>query len=236
MITSKVRKKEEIISLFKDGMVVAIGGQATMGAPYELIECLLESGAKHLTTISIDSGDPDYAIGRLVHAGLIDKMYVSHTGVNPETMRLIDEGKIEAEYNPMGTLVERMRAGGYGLGGILTKVGLGTMVQKGKQLITVNGEEYIVEPALRADIALVHAHIVDSYGNMMFYGTDTNDNPIAATCADITVVEAEKLVPIGELKIENRQLSGAYVDHILDQNVICPVNKDMSTRFPGLQA
>ena len=233
MEVSKIRKKEEIIKTFKDGQTIAFGGQATMGAPYELIECVLESGAKHLTTISIDAGDPDYALGRLVHAGAIDKMYVTHTGVNPEVMKLIDEGKIEAEYNPMGTLIERMRCGGYGLGGVLTKVGLGTLVQKNKQTVFVGGEEYIIEPAIRADISLVHAHKIDLYGNMMYFGTDTNDNPIVATCGDITIAEAEEILEVGELPIENIHLPGAYVDYIYADPVICPIHKDMSTRFRG---
>ena len=157
MELSKVRSREEIIAQFKDGQTIAIGGQTNQYMPDRLIDCLLESGAKHLTVYSIDSSDPGHGVSLLLENGRVDAMITTHVGTNPLTNQRIQSGLLKAEFNPMGTFIERIRCGGAGLGGVLTKTGLGTVVEEGKQVITVNGERYLLETALHADVALTLA-------------------------------------------------------------------------------
>ncbi|MGN1154895.1 MAG: CoA transferase subunit A [Agathobacter sp.] len=212
---SKVVTREDIISLFKDGQIIAIGGQANHGSPTRLIECLVESGAKHLTVISIDSGDMNLTIGRLIHEGRVDKLITTHIGKNPETVSLYDAGKIEVELNPMGSFIERVRCGGMGLGGVLTKTGLGTVVQETRESVWVNGEEYLIEPALRADISLTRARKADPIGNLVYHGTGENSNPIIATAGDLSIVEADRMFDLGELSMDEIKLPSVFIDLIL---------------------
>lgn len=212
---SKVRTREEIISQFHDGQTIAIGGQANHGSPRRLIECVVESGAKNLTIISLDSGDMNLTVGRLVHTGQTKKLITTHIGKNTETVALYDAGKLEVEFNPMGTLIERLRCGGMGLGGVLTKTGLGTVVEQGKQIITVNGERYLLETPLRADISLVRARRCDPMGNLAYRGTSGNSNPIIVTCGDLTMVDADFLMELNELSIDDIATPGMFVDMIL---------------------
>lgn len=212
---SKVRTREEIISQFHDGQTIAIGGQANHGSPRRLIECVVESGAKNLTIISLDSGDMNLTVGRLVHTGQAKKLITTHIGKNTETVALYDAGKLEVEFNPMGTLIERLRCGGMGLGGVLTKTGLGTVVEQGKQIITVNGERYLLETPLRADISLVRARRCDPMGNLAYRGTSGNSNPIIVTCGDLTMVDADFLMELNELSIDDIATPGMFVDMIL---------------------
>lgn len=212
---SKVRTYEEIMSLFKDGQTIAIGGQANHGSPTRLIECLIASGAKHLTIISIDSGDMNVTIGRLIHENRVDKLITTHIGKNPETVALYDAGKLEVELNPMGSFIERVRCGGMGLGGALTKTGLGTVVEENRDVITVNGEKYLVEPAIRADISLTRCRKADPIGNLVYHGTGENSNPIIATAGDISIVEVDMMCDLGELNIDEIKLPSVFVDVIL---------------------
>lgn len=216
---SKITDYEEIVKCFKDGQTIAISGQATHGVPNKLIECLVDSGAKHLTIISIDSGDKNIAVGRLIHTGAVDKLITCHIAANPETVAHYQDGSIEIELNPMGNLVERMRCGGAGLGGVLTKTGLGTVVEENKQVINVNGENYIIEPALRADIALTRGRYVDPLGNVAYHGTSCNSNPVWAMAADVSIVEADFIVDFGELSDDHIDLPMPFVDMILKQEV-----------------
>lgn len=216
---SKVTDYNEIIKCFKDGQTIAIGGQANHGSPNKLIECLLDSGARHLTIISIDSGDLDVSIGRLVHAGVVDRMITTHIGKNPETVALYEAGKIDLELNPMGSLVERMRCGGAGLGGVLTKTGLGTVVQERRQVINLDGEDYLLEPALRADISLTRGRFVDPIGNVVYHGTGCNSNPVFAMAGDISIVEADFIVDLGEISDDDIVTPAPFVDMILKQEV-----------------
>lgn len=163
MELSKVRTAEEIIARFKDGQIIAIGGQTNQYMPDRLIDCVLESGARHLTIYSIDSSDPGHGVSLLVEAGRVDAMITTHVGTNPLTNAKIQSGALKAEFNPMGTFIERIRCGGAGLGGVLTKTGLGTVVEEGKQIIEVNGESYLLETALRADIALTRCRRADPW-------------------------------------------------------------------------
>ena len=154
------------------------------------------------------------AHGKLVSNHQVKKAIVSHTGTNKQTAIQKNEGTLIVEYVPQGTLAERIRAYGAGLGGVLTPTGMGTIMADGKQVVNVDGKDYLLEKPLKADIAFLRANIVDEFGNMVFLGTTNNFNPLMATAADYVVVEAEKLVKVGEIKPECVHASGIYVDAI----------------------
>jgi acetate CoA/acetoacetate CoA-transferase alpha subunit len=214
-MVGKFRSRDEIVALFKDGQTLMIGGFANHGVPNKLIQCVIDSGAHHLTLISNDTGDADLTIGRLVHRGLIDKIYCSHIGMNTETMALVAESKVDYEMIPQGSLAERMRCGGSGLGGVLTRTGLGTLAEKGKQIIEANGKRYLLETALRADIALVKARMADPLGNLAYRGSARNFNPLVARAGDITVVEADLRMEVDEIGLDYIVTPGVYIDMIL---------------------
>ena len=216
MELSKVRSREKIIAQFRDGQTIAIGGQTASSMPERLIDCILESGARHLTVYCIDTSDPGCGIGRLIHAGVIERLVTSHVGTNPETNAQIQSGKIQAEFDPMGTFIERIRCGGLGLGGVLTKTGLGTVVEEGKQIITVNGERYLLETALRADVAITRCRRADPYGNMAFRGsTGRASHPVIATCGNLPIAECDHFCDLGEICPEEVEVPGMFVDMLL---------------------
>jgi acetate CoA/acetoacetate CoA-transferase alpha subunit len=212
---NKVVSLEEIRPLLKDGMSIMIGGFLACGTPEKMIDLLVESNVKNLTIIANDTGYVDKGIGRLVVNGQVKKVIASHIGTNAETGRLMQEGKMEVELSPQGTLIERIRAAGAGLGGVLTFTGVGTMVEEGKQKITIEGKEYLLELPIKADLALVYASVVDEIGNAVYYGTTRNFNPIIATAAKIVIVEAETIVKTGELNPNNIVTPSVLVDYIL---------------------
>ncbi|MDC7784365.1 3-oxoacid CoA-transferase subunit A [Rhodoplanes sp. TEM] len=214
-MSSKLRTKDEIVALFADGQTIVVGGFANHGVPDALIDCVLDSGARHLTLLSNDTGDADLTIGRLVHAGRVDKVVASHIGMNTETVALVASGKIEVTLVPQGSLAERMRCGGAGLGGVLTKTGLGTVAEKGKTIVEVDGERWLLEPALRGDVGLVRARSADPIGNLTYRGTCRNFNPLVARAAAVTVVEADMLVELDEIEGDSVVTPGVYVDMIL---------------------
>lgn len=210
---SKLFSRDEIISCFHDGQTIMTGGFAFHGCAGELMDCLIASGAKHLTNIALDA-----SAARLMHLGIFDKVIMAHSGSVPENLALMASGKIEVEFCPMGTLAERIRAGGMGLGGILVKTGLGTVAQEGKQLVEVNGETWILETALRADISLVRAGTADAYGNLTYRGTARNSNHVVATAGDLTIVQADQLVELDSIPPESIVTPGIFVDMILDHS------------------
>lgn len=212
---SKVCTREEIISKFHDGQIIAIGGQAGGSMPERLIQCILDSGAKHLTIYSIDSSKTGEGVARLVHAGVVDKMVTTHIGTCPETNEQIQAGTLEAEFCPMGSFIERIRCGGMRLGGVLTKTGLGTAVEEGKQVIEVNGEEYLLEPALKADISITRCRRADPIGNTTYRGTGRASYPVMATCGALSIVECDQYCDLGEIPPDEVVLPGIYVDMIL---------------------
>jgi len=214
-MSGKYRTKDEIVSLFRDGQTIVVGGFANHGVPNALIDCVLDSGARHLTLLSNDTGDADLTIGRLIHNGRVDRFIGSHIGMNSETVAAVEEGKIDVTLIPQGSLAERIRCGGSGLGGVLTKTGLGTIAENGKQILEVNGEAWLLEPALRGDIALVRARTADPYGNLTYRGTSRNFNPLVAKAADITVAEADHLVELDEIEPDRVVTPGVFVDMIL---------------------
>ena len=212
---NKVVTADKLKPLFKDGMTLMIGGFLGSGTPHKIIDILIELNTKDLTIIANDTSYVDKGLGRLVVNGQVKKVIASHIGTNSETGRLMNEGKMEVILVPQGTLIERIRCGGAGLGGVLTQTGIGTIVEEGKQKITVEGKEYLLELPLRADVAVIKGSIVDEFGNTFYKGTTKNFNPIIATAADIVIVETEELVKIGELDADHVMTPGVLIDYIL---------------------
>ena len=173
---------------------------------------LRESGAKHLTIYSIDSCDPGIAIGELIDNGQVDRMVTTHIGTNPVASRLMLDGKLDIELCPMGNFMERIRCAGAGLGGVLTKTGLGTVVEEGKQIVNVNGEDYLLETPLRADIALTRCRRADPAGNLCYHGTGTASHPVIATCADLSIVQCDLYCDYHEFSVDDVKVPGIYVD------------------------
>ena len=212
---NKLVSMEEAVSHVKDGMTVFIGGFLGVGTPEKIIDALIAKGVKDLTVIANDTGFPDKGIGRLVVNNQVKKVIASHIGTNPETGRKMQSGEMEAELAPQGTLAERVRAGGNGLGGILTPTGIGTIVEEGKEVLTVDGKKYILEKPLRADVALLNGSVVDELGNVIYAKTTKNFNPMMATAADTVIVFAEKLVKVGEIDPDHVMTSRIFVDYIV---------------------
>lgn len=213
---NKVISLEKAVSLIKDGDVVMIGGFLGVGTPERIIDALVAQGTKNLTLICNDSGFVDKGVGKLVVNKQFKKIIASHIGTNKETGRQMIEGETEVVLVPQGTLIEQVRAGGYGLGGVLTATGLGTKVEEGKDKVVVDGKEYLLEKPLRANVALLFANTVDKYGNMNFHGSTRNFNNMMAAAADITIVEACSVVEIGELNPDTVHTPGVFVNYIVD--------------------
>lgn len=213
---NKLVKPEDLTPLFKDGMTVMIGGFLGCGTPHKIIDKLIEANIKDLIIIANDTSFVDKGIGRLVVNRQVKKVIASHIGTNSETGRLMNEGLMEVELVPQGTLIERIRAGGSGLGGVLTPTGIGTIVEEGKQKVTIEGKEYLIELPLRADLAIIRGTIVDEFGNTFYKGTTRNFNPLIAMAADKVVVETEKLVKVGELNPDYVITPGVLIDYIIE--------------------
>ena len=205
---------QEAVAKVEDGMTLMIGGFLAVGAPTQIVDALVEKGVKDLTIICNDTAFPDKSLGKLIVNRQVKKLYVSHIGTSPETANQMNAGELEVEFCPQGTLAERIRAKGAGLGGVLTATGLGTLVEEGKEKVTVDGKEYLLEKPLGADVAIIGASIADESGNLIYKGTTQNFNPIMATAADVVIVEAEQVVKTGELAPETIHTSGVYVDYI----------------------
>ena len=206
---------KQAADLVQDGMCVMIGGFMSVGTPEILVDALVEKGVKNLTVIANDSGTPGTGIAKLIAAGAVKKLIATHIGLNPLAGQLMNEGKMEVELVPQGTLVEQIRAGGAGLGGVLTPTGLGTDVAKEKPLIEIDGREYLLEKPIRADVALLRGSIVDEGGNIFYYGTTRNFNPVMATAADVVIAAAEEIVPLGEIAGEHIVTPGIFVDYMV---------------------
>lgn len=213
---NKLVKPEDLRHLFKDGMSIMIGGFLGCGTPHKIIDKLIEANVKDLTIIANDTSFVDRGIGRLIVNRQVKKVIASHIGTNSETGRLMNEGLMEVELVPQGTLIERIRAGGSGLGGILTPTGIGTIVEDGKQKVTIEGKEYLIELPLRADLAIIRGTIVDDFGNTFYKGTTRNFNPLIAMAADKVVVETERLVKVGELNPDYVITPGVLIDYIIE--------------------
>ena len=206
---------EKSVALIPDGASVMIGGFMAVGTPERLIDEIVRQNKRNLTVIANDTAMPGCGIGKLVTAKLLRKVIASHIGLNPETQRQMMAGELEVELVPQGTLIERIRAGGHGLGGVLTQTGVGTSVEKGKQRIEVDGKSYLLEVALRADFALVHAFIADYLGNLGYALTARNFNPVIAMAADTVIACADNIVPIGVLSPDHVMTPAPVVDYLV---------------------
>lgn len=190
-----------------------IGGFLRCGTPAKLIDELVKNNTSGLTLIANDTSTPDFDRGKLIVNKQIKKAIVAHIGTNPETGRQMNAGELEVELVPMGTLVERIRSGGAGLGGFLTPTGVGTIVEQGKQIMEIDGWKYLFEKPLRADFALIYATKIDKFGNAFLEGTTRNFNPVMATAAETVIVEAEEISdePLNPNEVT---IPGIFVDYI----------------------
>ncbi|WHY96570.1 CoA transferase subunit A [Peribacillus simplex] len=212
---NKIVTMEEALEHISDGCTLMYGGFGGVGTPPTLVQGILDKGVKELTLIGNDTGFPDIGIGRLVTAERAKKVIASHIGSNPNAGRLMTEGKLQVEFSPQGTLAERIRAGGVGLGGIFVDVGIGTIAEEGKDKIVIEGKEYLVETALTAEVSIVHAKKADSLGNLVYDKTACNFNPLVAMAGTFTIAEVEEIVPVGELDPECIATPGIYVDMVI---------------------
>ena len=208
---------KDAVALIPDGASLMIGGFMGVGTPERLVDELVRQGKRNLTVIANDTALPGVGIGKLVSAGAVKKTIVSHIGLNPETQKKMIAGEMEVDLVPQGTLIERIRAGGFGLGGILTPTGVGTVVEEGKQRIEVDGKHYLLETALRADFALVNAFLADYLGNLPTRSTARNFNPVIAMAADTVIVDAENIVPVGVIAPDHVVTPAPLVDYLIAQ-------------------
>ncbi|SDI77001.1 acetate CoA-transferase subunit alpha [Propionivibrio dicarboxylicus] len=199
----------------KDGMSIMFGGFLAVGTPLGIVQEILDAGIKDLTIIGNDTATPDIGIGRLIAARRVKKVIASHIGTNAETGRQMIAGEIEVELVPQGTLAERIRCGGSGLGGVLTPTGVGTIVEEGKTKLSFDGVEYLVERGLRADLAILKAHIADEKGNLVYRRAARNFNPLMALAADFVAVEADSIVAAGEIEPDLVMTPGVLVDALI---------------------
>ena len=206
---------DQAVELIPHGASLMIGGFMGVGTPERVVDEIIRQGKRELTVIANDTASPGVGIGKLIVAGLVRKAIVSHIGTNPETQKKMLAGEIEVELIPQGTLIERIRAGGYGLGGVLTPTGVGTVVEEGKQRIEVSGKPYLVETALRADFALVHAFLADYLGNLSYALTARNFNPVIAMAGDTVITDVDHIVPIGVISPDHVMTPAPIVDYLI---------------------
>ncbi|SCZ80558.1 acetate CoA-transferase subunit alpha [Acidaminobacter hydrogenoformans] len=212
---NKIISLDEAASKIRDGMTIMIGGFLGCGTPERMIDKLIELGVKDLTIIANDTSFPDKGLGKLIVSKQVKKAIVSHIGTNKETGRQMTAGETEVVLVPQGTLIEQIRAGGVGLGGVLTPTGLGTVVEEGKQKLTIEGKDYLLELPLRADVALLYGSKVDRKGNIYYNGTTRNFNSIIALAADLVLVEAMELVEVGDIHPNDVMTPGVLVHGIV---------------------
>jgi acetate CoA/acetoacetate CoA-transferase alpha subunit len=212
---NKLVNANDLKDLIKDDMTIMIGGFLGCGTPEKLIDLLIEMDVRNLTIIGNDTSFVDKGIGRLIVNNQVKKVIASHIGTNPQTGKLMNEGVLDVELSPQGTLIERVRAGGFGLGGILTPTGVNTLVEEGKEKLNINGKDYLLELPLRADLALVKGSTVDKFGNTFYKGTTKNFNPLIAMAADTVIVEADSIVDVGEIDPDSVMTPGVLVHHIV---------------------
>lgn len=212
---SKFITVEEAVSKIKSGMTLMIGGFLANGTPNRIVEALSKTDVKDLTIIANDTAYPDKGIGLLITNKQVKKVIASHIGTNANTIQQFNDKELVVEFSPQGTLAERIRCGGAGLGGVLTPTGLGTVIEEGKEKVTVDGKEYLLEKPLHADIALIGANICDETGNAIYKGTTQNFNPMMATAADLVIVEAQEVVKTGAISMEQVHTPGIFVDYIV---------------------
>jgi 3-oxoacid CoA-transferase subunit A len=210
-----VASADEAVRDIPDGATIMVGGFGLCGVPEDLIDALVRKGVRDLTTVSNNAGVDIYGLGKLLQTGQIKKHIGSYVGENKVFEQLVLTGKVQLELNPQGTLAERIRAGGAGIPAFFTPTGVGTLVAEGKEVREFDGRQYVMERALKADFALVKAWKADRWGNLVFRKTARNFNPMMATAARITIVEAEHIVEPGELEPDQVHLASIYVKRIV---------------------
>jgi acetate CoA/acetoacetate CoA-transferase alpha subunit len=211
----KTRTATEAVDLIRDGATLMIGGFMGVGSPERVIDELVRQGRRDLTVIANDTAMPGRGIGKLVSAGALSKVVASHIGLNPETQQQMIVGRLQVELVPQGTLIERIRAGGYGLGGVLTPTGVGTIVEEGKRRIEVEGRPYLLEGALKADFALVQAFAADYLGNLVYALTARNFNPVIAMAGATVIADVEQIVPVGVIPPDEVMTPAVLVDYLV---------------------
>ncbi|WEF13270.1 acetate CoA-transferase subunit alpha [Pectobacterium actinidiae] len=213
-MNNKVIDASHFRSYLFDGMTIMFGGFMGVGTPKLLVDEIIKSGVSDLTLIGNDTGFIDTGVGPLIVSGQVKKLITSHIGTNPETGRRMLSGELDVELVPQGTLAERIRSGGAGLGGFLTPTGVGTIVEENKQKITINDITYLLEIPIKADLALLQASIADTSGNLIYHLTARNFNPIIALAAKKVVAQCEQIIPVGQLAPECIVTPAALVDHL----------------------
>lgn len=212
---NKIVEWAEVGPMFSDGMRVMFGGFMGVGTPLGIVSTLMESKVQKLTLIGNDTAAPETGVGPLIESGQAGKVIVSHIGTNPVTGKKMIAGELDVELVPQGTLIERIRAGGSGLGGFLTPTGVGTVVEEGKQKVAVLGREYLLETPLRADVAIIKAKKADTAGNLVYERAARNFNPVIALAADLVIAEVDEIVDVGMIDPDHVMTPGALVDKIV---------------------
>ena len=224
---SKVVSKEDAIAKFHDGQTIMFGDWHGEHSAEELITGMLEKGVKDISAIAVSGGMPDQGLGRLIHEKLVKDLITTHIGLNPEARDQMFAGELNVEFVPQGTFAERIRCGGAGLGGCLTPTGVGTDIEKGKQKLTIDGKEYLLELPLHADVALIKAWKADTIGNIAFRYTGRATNSYMAFAADIVIVEVEELVEVGELGPDDIDVPAPIIDMVYvrtgEKKPFCPM-------------
>lgn len=211
----KTSSLHNIRQRFKDGMTIMVGGFGVPGTPFTLIDALMETGISHLTLIKNEANEDHMGLSKLIEAGRASKLITSHLGLNATVIGMMNRKEIEVDFYPQGILAEKIRAGGAGLAGILTDIGVDTILAENKEVITIDGQDAIIEPALRADIALIHSAVADPFGNLVYEKSARNFNPVMATAADTVIVETERLAAHGELEPDSIHTPGGFIDHVV---------------------
>ena len=211
----KTIKLADAVARIPDHASLMIGGFLGVGSPARLIDELVRQGKRGLTVIANDTARPGTGIGKLISARLVRRIVVSHIGTNPETQRQMIAGELEVELVPQGTLAERIRAAGHGLGGVLTPTGVGTTVQEGKRTLEIDGRKFLLELPLRADFALVNARRADHIGNLSYAMTARNFNPLMAMAAAVVIAESQEIVPVGVIAPDDVMTPAVLVDQLI---------------------
>ncbi|MFH2133033.1 MAG: CoA transferase subunit A [bacterium] len=212
---NKIVSATEAVSRIQDNNTIMVGGFGVPGTPFTLVDVLLAQGTRHLTLIKNEANIAGMGVSKLVEQGRIDRLITSHLGLNKAVLGMMNRDEIAVEFNPQGILAERVRCGGAGLMGFITDIGIDTILRKNKQIITVDGKQGILETALRADFALIHAARGDERGNLCYVKSARNFNPAMATAADVVIAEVEELVPVGALAPDDIHTPAAFVDYVV---------------------
>ncbi len=212
---NKLIPVSDAVSLIKSGQTIMVGGFGNPGTPMTLVEALLKSGVKDLTLIKNEVNEPGIGISRLVEAGMVGKLIISHLGLNSRVIEMMNNGQVEIEFHPQGILAEKIRSGGAGLLGLVTDIGIDTIIAGTREVISFQGQQAILEPSLRADAALIHAATADTLGNLCYTKTAFNFSPLMAQAADLVIAETFDLIEPGGINPDHVHTPCVFVDHIV---------------------